>query len=275
MRGFLLGAAALVALPAGARAEQFRYKYRPGQVIIARAGMAGATMMGPPGGAMVKARFRVSMRQVQRVLSVSGGVVTLEVTDTPTSSTATALGRTQAGDRTPTRSLVKMTERGRFISRKPLGTKARTEETSGLDAADALYGLNFPDRDIQPGDTWEDSIELGDEMNPRKVQMTCRFVGRETFRGRSCVKINTHITMAVDMSAGDAPSGGATGEGKVVGNVTTHFDPAAGVEVYSSGSLILTARADLGSAGGGGEFASVSKFNLTQSLVSAGSGKKR
>src|SRR3954453_16125129 len=88
---FLCVLAAGTAAPA--RAERFRYRYRPGQVTVSRASMAGATMMGPTGvstagaggASMLKARFRMSTRQTERVVSVSHGVITLEVTETPLS----------------------------------------------------------------------------------------------------------------------------------------------------------------------------------------------
>src|SRR3954447_6582540 len=88
---FLCVLIAATAVPA--RAERFKYRYRPGQVTVSRASMAGATMMGPSGpstagagaASMLKARFRMSSRQTERVVSVSHGVVALEVTETPVS----------------------------------------------------------------------------------------------------------------------------------------------------------------------------------------------
>jgi hypothetical protein len=274
----LLVAATLVAgllTPTAARAEQFRYHYRPGQRWESRAGLAGAMMVGQPGSSMAKMQFRVSIKQSQRVASVSGGIVTLEITETPLSGRMTAMGKTQSYPRTATRSVVKMTERGRFISRKSLSGEGADSGAPGMQAVDAIYGLNFPDRDLKPGDTWEDTVTIGEKESAQKVHVTSRFAGREVFRGRECAKFSTLLSMPMAAESGAPASGDAPGQGKATGNLTTYFDPKAGMEVYQSGSLAVLARADLsGISPGAGDFASVSKINIIQSLVSGAARNK-
>ena len=248
---------------APARADKFRYRFVPGQVIQSRASLAGASMTGQPGGQMMKSRFRMVVRQIQRVRSVAGGVATLEITDVPVSSSVEGLGRRDNSLGKPTKSLVRVTERGRFLSRKSLS--GGPDGGSGLEGADALYGLNFPDRDLKPGDTWEDTIPVGTGAEAQQVRMTCRFVGRENFRGKSCARFSSAISLP--LSAGGMPSGMPAPQGRLSGTVTTYFDPKAGVEVYSSGALVMTARADLTSVRpDAGEFVSVTKMNMVQAL---------
>jgi hypothetical protein len=281
-RPLLIGLSLLL-LPAAAGAEQFKYRYRPGQVIEYRASMAGAAMMGPTGAQMLKTQFRMTVKQSQRVRSVAGGVMTLEVTDTPVSGSMNVAGSSEAVPKTPTKTLVRMTERGRFLGKKTLTRDPEAGAASPLDGTDVLYGLNFPNRDIKPGDTWQDTINVGTAEKPQRVQVTWRYVGKEAFRGRNCIKVSTTISMP--MTPGAAAAGGAPdpaepnpfgAQGKLSGSVLTYFDPQAGVEVYSTGSITMVARADLsGLSPETGEFASVMKINLVQSLVPAGAAGPR
>ncbi len=276
----------LLALPTAARAEKFRYKYRAGQVVQSRAGMAGASLVGPTTGDPLKMQFRVSIKQTARVLSVKGGVVTLQVTDTPISGKMMAMGESQALDRPPTRAVVRLTERGKFLSRKEIPSggamEAELELAGGpgddMAAAEALFGLNFPDRDLKPGDTWQDTLTVGPRESPLKVTMTGRYVGHETFRGRKCAKFVTTVTHG---SGNDETTGGVRGElglpssGRFTATLTTYFDPAAGVDVYSTGSMISTSRTDLSALNPeGGEIVSATKINVVQYLTPAAGSRK-
>ena len=269
--GFMILAAVVTAAPA--RAERFKYRFRPGQVIESRVGMAGASMMGPTTGTMLKAQFRTTMRQSQRVRSVKNGVVTLEVTDTTVSGRMTASGRTEPMKREPSKSLVRLTEQGKFLNRQSL-TPGEQETPSPLDGTDVLYGLNFPDRDLKPGDTWEATRTTGTGPTASKVHVVWKYAGRQPFRGRDCVKVVA--VMKIPMGNGAAGEGAVEGaQGRITGSVTTYFDPQAGVEVYSTGSLVMLAKADLSQVSQeGGEFASVMKVNIVQSLVSGASGRR-
>jgi hypothetical protein len=268
----------LVLLAAGgatpAYAEQFRYRLRPGQVVQNRASLAGATMMGPSGGSMVKMQFRAAIRQTLRVRSVIGGVATLEIKETPISGKVTAFGQTEPYNQ-PTRTLlVKLTERGRVISRKEISKSSDNSTVQGMDGTDALYGLNFPDRELKPGDSWEDTLTLGEQGASQAVRMASKYLGRAVFRGRNCAKFTTTLTMPLSMGEESSGEDAAGAAGTLTANVTTYFDPQAGVEVYSRGSFVITARADIsGISTDAGELVTATKINFIQSLVS-GQGKK-
>lgn len=253
-------------LAAPAAAEQFRYKARAGQVQRSRISLAGATMMGS-GEQMVKSRFRSVLRQAARVRSVSGGVITLEVTETPISSVTTMNGQTDRTLEPPTRSLIRMTDRGRFLSRQRLGG-GQAEEDSPLDGADALYGLNFPARDLKPGESWSETLTVG-KTSPRRVTVTTRYVKKETFRGRPCARFHTTLTMPLLTDAEMAQFGdGPAPTGKVLGTLTTYFDPALGAEVYASGSISMVMRADLTALNPeAGTLGTVTKINVVQQMT--------
>jgi hypothetical protein len=110
------------------------------------------------------------------------------------------------------------------------------------------------------------------------VNVTWKYLGKEMFRGRSCARISTTISMpmtapAVAETPGEPNPFGA--QGKLTGSVITYFDPQAGVEVYANGSIVMVARADFSAISPeSGEFASVMKINLVQTLVSGGGRKK-
>ncbi|MGV3721876.1 MAG: hypothetical protein ACO1SX_13265, partial [Actinomycetota bacterium] len=96
MRATFLIFTAALCLPAGAaRAERLQYRFRPGQVVEFRANLAGAALLGQTGGSMMKMQFRSGVRQTQRVRSVSGGVVTLDVTETALSGKMMVGGKTE------------------------------------------------------------------------------------------------------------------------------------------------------------------------------------
>ena len=257
--------AALIGAPTAARAERFRYQYRPGQVIDVRANLAGASILGPTTGKMMKMQFRMSVKQTQRVRAVSGGVATLDVVETPISGKMMSGGKTEAMKKPPTRYQIRVTERGRFVSRKDLGPANDEEGGSGMDGADALFGLNFPDRDLKPGDTWEDTLSVPSGGVPQKVRGTWKYVGRELFQGRDCAKISTTLTIP---TSGGSSGGELNESSKMSASMVTYFDPKEGVEVYSSGFLTLTNKADLTAISpDAGELASVTKINSIQWLV--------
>lgn len=260
--------ASVLLLPAGARAEKFRYKYQPGQVVQYQASMAGASMMGQTSAQMMKASFRLVMRHTQRVRSVSGGVVTLEIRDLPVSGTMTSMGRTEKYTREATTSIVRLTQRGRFLSRKSSTDAKKGEGPSTTDGLDALYGLNFPDRDLKPGDTWEDTLTVGTGAAAQKVRVKSRYVGPVSFRGKACAKFTT--TLATNLLPDGEESAEAVpgAQGRMTGTLTTYFDPVRGLEIYSSGSVVMLARADLGQVSPeAGEIATVTKINVVQSLA--------
>lgn len=257
----------VVASASGARAERLRYRFRPGQTIQYRANLAGATMLGQTGGQMARMQFRMTARQVQRVRSISGGTVVLEVVETTLSGKMTMGGKTEPMERAPNRSVVRMTERGRFLDRKGQGDPAEEGGASGIDGADVLFGLNFPDRDLKPGDSWQDTFVIGSKTEPQRVRATWKYVSREVFQGRPCVKITT--TLSMPMSGGDTELGpGFAQQGKMSATMTTYFDPKEGLEIYSSGSLVTASKADLTSLSPeAGELANATKINLIQWYV--------
>jgi hypothetical protein len=263
----ILAIGALLLGGSPARAEVFRYKWAPGAVQHQRVSVAGASMLGPA-GQLAKSQFRSVSRQLTRVRSFAGGIATLDVTETPVSGVTITAGQREEAKGKPTRSLVRLTERGRFISRQ----RVSGDEDTGtpLDGVDALYGLNFPARDLKPGDSRTDVVSVGKGAQQRKVTVTTRYVRKETFAGRSCAKFSTVLSMPLlNEAEQSALQGGPSPEGKLTGALITYFDPARGVEVYSSGWVAMVMKADLSSVSPeAGELATVTKINVIQQLVS-------
>lgn len=258
---------ALLVLAGPARAERFKYIWKPGMVQQHRISMAAATMMGPS-GQLTRTQFRSVTRQVTRVRAVANGVASLEVADTPVSGVTITAGRREEARSTPGRSLIRITERGRFLSRKRLAG----DDDSGtpLDGVDALYGLNFPARDLKPGDSWTDVITVGTGAQQRKVTVTTRYVKKETFAGRPCARFSTTLSMPLLNEAEKAAlQGGPAPAGRLTGALTTYFDPARGREVYSSGWVAMIMKADLSALSPeAGELGTATKINVIQRLVS-------
>lgn len=266
----LVSAICSLCASAAAHAEVFRYKFHPGQVISSRLSLAGATMAGQTAGQMTRMQFRTSSKQVQRVQYVSGGVVSLEVTDLPGTYTMSSGGQTQSSKGTATKTLIRLTERGKFISRKSLSGGSEQAGASQLDGLDAVFGLNFPAHDIKPGDTWDDTITVGEGLRAKKVHVTWKYLSRETFRARDCARIHASVSVPLDTGELSQPGMPAT-QGRISGTVVTYFDPKVGQEIYSSGSIVVQAKADLsGVSPEAGEIATVSKINLVQSLLAGG-----
>lgn len=273
MRSIALLSLVLACLaPAAARAERLTYRFRAGQMYQFRASLAGATMLGQAGGPMARMQFRMKASQAQKVRVVSGTEVVLDVVETTLSGKTTIGGKTEAMQRTPTRSVVRMTPRGRFLERKGQESSGEEGGSSGIEGADVLFGLNFPDRDLKPGDTWQDTFEIGKKGQIRRVRATWKYVAREVFQGRPCAKITTVLSMPMNSDGAELGLGsGLSEQGKMSATMTTYFDPKQGIELYSKGSLVTTSKADLSSLNPeAGELANVTKINLIQWYVPAG-----
>lgn len=256
-----------------ARAERFRYKLRPEQTLRNRISVAAASLSTRGEAQPVKMQFRSQVLQTQRVRASGNGQVTVQVSELTQSGQMTVMGRTQSlRERRPETYVVRMTDRGKFLSRSSAG-----EGTSmpGLEAMDALFGLAFPDQDLKPGDTWQETVQVRSDLGPRTVRLTGKYVGRETFRSRQCARFQLSLTMPFALGPkGDADTAGLAPEGQVTATVTCLFDPEAGHEVYSSGTATVLARLDLSSLGpDAGEMANVFKLNFVQSLQEGGARK--
>ncbi|MGV3724726.1 MAG: hypothetical protein ACO1SX_27835 [Actinomycetota bacterium] len=144
------------------------------------------------------------------------------------------------------------------------------ESAVGIEGADVTFGLNFPARDLKPGDTWQDTFAVGEGAERQLVHGVWKYESREKFRGRDCARISTVLTMK-KVGAGDSEAGGAPLErGGMTARMTTYFDPKDGTEVYSSGYLTLTSRLDLSAISPeAGELANVTKINMIQWLANA------
>jgi hypothetical protein len=270
----LLCLALAVAAPAlPVAAEQFRYKFRVGQRRESRISLAAGSLLGTPGGDQTRAQFRMVMKQVTRVRSVAGGVATLESVETPVSSKIMVGDQTSTLPGETTRSTMKVTERGKQVSRGGAGGGAGLGG-SPLDALESLYGVVFPARDLKVGDGWTETLTVDSAGAPQKVTLNCKYEARETVFGRNCARIVTQFTVAM-------PKGGEEGlpapSGKVTGRLVTYFDPAAGEDLYTSGTLNIVARTDLsGLDPEAGEFATVMKINYIQSRTGLkASGQKK
>ena len=268
-------ACAVLGLSGAAHAERFHYQYHPGQMTVSRVSMAGAAILGPTGASMARMQFRSVSRQTERVRSLAGGIVTIDVTDQPISTETIVGGKADRSRKPVSKSEVRVTDHGKFLTRKSSGKSDEANDGSpGLDGLDITYGLSFPDKDLQPGDKWENTLTMGSGPTAQRVRATWRYVGHVKFRGRDCIRVNTNVSLVPPAMVDDGePAAAAAPQSRMTANVVTYFDPAKGVEVYSSGSVILSTRADLSALGAdgnsdGGSFAGVTKINVVQSLLS-------
>jgi hypothetical protein len=264
--GGILAAARLDA----SEGERFRYRLRPGQVTESRIHLASAALTGPTTSELMRTQLRVTMAQRQEVRAVQGDVATLVVVERPTSGSLTAFGRTEPYARDPIRSVVRLSDRGRFLSRQTVGEEPPGPD--GLDALDALYGLAFPPHPIRPGDSWDDRFRVGSGAATREVRVTGRYVGRERFRGRYCARFVRRLTAPLP------PTGvpGTAPRGQVIATAETYFDPSAGEEVYSSTEVTVVLRAALDIIEEA-EFVNVVRMNIIQvasSLTASGTGAR-
>ncbi len=273
LRCALLPALVTLLMASAARAERFQYKLRPEQTLRNRISVAAASLSTRGEAEPVKMQFRTQVLQTQRVRASGNGQVTVHVSELTQSGQMTLMGRTQSlRERRPETYVVRMTDRGKFLSRTTAGEGA---SMPGLEAMDALFGLAFPDQDLKPGDTWQENVQVRSDLGPRVVRLTGKYVGRETFRGRQCARFQLSLTMPIALGPkGDADTTGLAPEGQVTAAVTCLFDPAAGHEVYSSGTATVLTRLDLSSLGpDAGEMANVFRLNFVQSLQEGGARK--
>jgi hypothetical protein len=245
---------------------------------------AGALAQTPFTPEAMKMQFSIDMHTVQKVVSVSrSGVADLESTNTTGTMKMTAMGKTSSSKSPREVSRLKLTDRGKLLAYKTKTdgepAAAAAESPTGFDQADpmrALAGLNFPDRDLQPGDTWatESKVDLGNGQS-MVMKIASRFVALVDYKGRKCAKITTAFEMPMDPSEmnGRAEDLAVKGQGKVAGQMTTLFDNAAGQEVYADGSVIMLMRVqmsggpDPSTAGQSLEMKQAMKLNVRQVLI--------
>jgi hypothetical protein len=142
---------------------------------------------------------------------------------------------------------------------------------SPLEGADALYGLNFPARDLKPGESWTDTIPIASGGEARTVNVTTKYVKNETIKGRKCAKFQTTVSMPLTAAGAASPLPEAFAPtGKMLGSVTTYFDPVQGVEVYASGWISMVMKADLTALSpDAGEISTATRINVVQQLLPA------
>jgi hypothetical protein len=280
-----------------AQAIQLRYKFRKGDVSTYRTMVAAAGRSETPfTPAAMKMQMTVDVLSTQRVLSVApNGTAQIESKNLSGTMRMTNSGKTETSKVPPERTIYTLTDRGRLLRYRDLATNGKagdaTSERSapggsaadgaatGLENTDqlkALYGLNFPARDLKPGDTWnaESKVDIGSGQSVL-VKIASRFLALTSFQGRRCAKILTafEMPMAPPGGAGEAEGVSMTSDGKVTGQITSFFDIAEGREVYTDGSVAMlmkmqmSAPLDPSGAVQTVEMNTVFKMNLRQVLV--------
>jgi hypothetical protein len=301
---FSLGLVCAVAAPASAL--QLRYRFRPGATTRYRVMVAaGALSQSPAAPHPMKMQFTLDAHAVQKVLSVSRtGVAEIEFVNTAGTMKTTSQGRTSTSPVAREVARMKLTERGKLLSyhTQPSGEEAASIATSrapaggprlGADPAAsdvvggagaelrqadplrALAGLNFPDRDLKPGDHWrsESRIDLGNGRT-MVMRIASRFLSVIDYKGRKCARISTRFEMPMDTAGldGDNRALAMNARGKLAGQITTLFDYVAGQELYVDGSVSMLFKlqmsaADAAESGPSIDMTSAMKLNVRQVRV--------
>jgi hypothetical protein len=299
---FVVGFALLSLVAAPAEAIRLRYRFRKGEVATYRTLAAAAAQSDTPLTAEpMRMQMRVDVISRQRVLSVSPtGTAQIESRNLSGTTRMTAMGKTQTTKADPEVTVYTLTDRGRVIRYREVPTRRAAGATPDTvidpvlgaapgsgegafgdsDPLKALYGLNFPDRDLKPGDVWtaQSPVEVA---SGRKVviRISSRFVGMTRYRGRECARIVTSFEMPTE----PAEAGGATDadgfsfsqEGRITGQITSYFDVAEGREVYTDGAVAMIMRMKMGApshesgAAETAEMNSVMKMNIRQVFLKA------
>jgi hypothetical protein len=279
----------LIAAAREAGAIQLRYRFVRGEVatyrtMVAAAGQNRSTFSETP----MRMQMTADVLSTQRVLNVGAdGTAQVESKDVSGTMRSTAFGRTQTTRAPKETTIYTVSNRGRVLRYRELRpTRPRTPDedpsrgegkSSQSDPLKALFGLNFPARDLKPGDTWNDEnkVETGGGKSV-VVKIASRFVELTRFRGRRCAKITSSFEMPSPPEESpfpEEPGVSVSQDGKVTGQITTYFDVEEGREIYSDGSIIMLTKmrmsggADPTGAPESAELSSVFKMNLRQVLV--------
>ncbi|MCC7493497.1 MAG: zinc ribbon domain-containing protein [Fimbriimonadaceae bacterium] len=116
-----------------------------------------------------------------------------------------------------------------------------------------LTAAAFPEPAVGVGDTWTQAPVLPLPGGGRvTMRANCRLDGYETVAGRACARIVTQLEAPLAMRLTDPRDGAPVSNvGSLRGNITTHFDPAAGALVRSRGDLDMNLTMKLETGGGG------------------------
>jgi hypothetical protein len=299
MPRLILSATVLLLLLGGvteAEAIQLRYKFRKGDVSTYRTMVAAAGQSQSPfATGPMKMQMSVDVLSTQRVLSVApNGTAQIESRNLSGTMRMTTSGKTETSKVPAEKTIYTLTDRGRLLRYRDLATEKKAADgatqpggagsadgagaagTENTDPLKALYGLNFPARDLKPGETWnaESKVDIGPGRSV-VVKIASRFLAVITFQGRRCAKILTafEMPMAPPGGAGEAEGVSMTSDGKITGQLTSFFDIEEGREVYTDGSVAMlmkmqmSAPLDPSGAVQTVEMNTVSKMNLRQVLV--------
>jgi hypothetical protein len=282
-----IGIGLALLLPTPASALQLRYKFKPGSTTTYRVMVASAALAQiPVAPEPVKMQFSLELKTVQKVLSLSrSGVADLEWTNSAGTMKMTAMGRSNSSKLPREVTRLKLTDRGKLLSYRAQpasGGQAPVAAPAGgpigMEGADpmrALAGLNFPDRDLKPGDTWaaESKVDMGNGQSV-VMKIASKFEALTSYKGRKCARITTAFEMPMDATGmgGEGEGASMKGEGKVAGQVTTLFDYEAGRELYADGSVVMLVKLQMSgamdpAAGQSLEMTSAMKLNVRQVLI--------
>jgi hypothetical protein len=196
--------------------------------------------------ALPKTRVDLDAIYTQRVISVSkGGVVTLEVR--PSEGSVIEEGGSSMGNRVDAKTAPKfsaeMTKSGALVEFRGLLRERHVVGVYGTVDLAPLYNWfvgfsGFPDRDVQPGDSWGRSAAVSFAGAGKfQVGSSAKLLRFETIRHRQCAVIESEVTLPVGKMRPPSRQAGISSRasGDLHISTTNYVDLADGTLLRSEG----------------------------------------
>jgi len=188
------------------------------------------------------------------------------------------------------RTFIRMTPRGQVLSARttfaPQQGAAAPQAPPGFNIEDlgvnmgtleaVLSHLPFPEKDLQPNDTWSEQIRLPGFLGSpaTTINLNSRLLALGPYKGRDCAKIRTSFEIPLEIDLQEIfkqmplPEGAEVQmemKGKIAGRVEWQFDYKQGLLVYAEGPMQVAAKASFSFTGPQGESMS-GQVNITMKM---------
>ncbi|MCC7494015.1 MAG: hypothetical protein IT204_16780 [Fimbriimonadaceae bacterium] len=267
MKRVWLGMLLTVALAhSPAAAVVLRYKYESGEKNRYRDQVAMAFAAETKGEDPVRWQFRSESLLEQKVEKVDGERYQIHYQTLENSSAMQPEdGKAEKSEHLGDPERIKMTSRGRVLERKTLAKDDDSEPgmgyTTKLDefaiVQQIFDHLEFPERDVNAGDKWEEHIKVDLTPDDPKVRTfeeitaVTRLERLVTINGKVCAELVTDFEVPLRTPKDKESSElGLSLEGTILGHLTTYFDIEGGQSVVELATLGALGKMTMAPSGG-------------------------
>lgn len=262
----LAALAILLTLAAPAGAVELRYKLKAGEKLVYRDQLALAFDSQAADAPKSQLQIRSNSKIEERVTKVEDGVATMDLKTTENTTTRTSPGGGTDKIENPGHpERIKLAANGKVVKRESLdkddsgpgpGFTSMLDEFAILQQV--LDNLTYPDGDVQPGATWDQTIavdltpESGNLHTMVNVKPTTTLKRLVVVNGETCAEIITDFEIPLEPPKNEMSKEMKLGlDGKIVAHLVTYFAVDRGRALVELSTIGAAARVSMSPPGGG------------------------